>query len=352
MHGYKLKTLISGEVDYNDKKKFIPINKFNRMKENFFVEKCDVYEDSSDESVYFSEFDYNLEYHQYSSKKIARHECIKYCEPFKINYALAKLFVVPFRRESFYPGEKLILHCNEGHISSVINNNENEYVNRFDLECEVNGKWYLKNFKVKSSNGSYLIKNLEIAKSPICFSIDKLIKNPTKKSNTNNVNNNNSNSITNDLFLGEFTYSELNVRTFSMIILFCGLLFSIVILCLTIINYYSKRFAQRNLFFPQNDPLICSEVNVDRILNQEALISRSLPIDTADTMPHVQENQQTQLNALNWSSSVSTQHVDCSHLPSYEEATANVPRGNFNFQFNSNHSQTIVFERAQANTVK
>jgi hypothetical protein len=29
-----------------------------------------------------------------------------------------------------------------------------------------------------------------------------------------------------------------------------------------------------------------------------------------------------------------------------------VPRGNFNFQLNSNHSQPIFFERAQASTVK
>ena len=346
LHGYKLKTTLG---DGNEKHA-------RGRKENFFVEKCErpnsPFEDMYDTSVanldFLKNVDYELSshypryYRQSSNSQLTyRHECLKYCEPFKINHALSKLFLVPLRRDVFFPGEKLTLHCNEGYIAVILN--ENEFINRFDLDCEENGKWYLKNFKVKDSNGTSHTKSVEINKLPICFSVDKL-KAVHAKNNAS------------DYFYGDFSYSELNVRTFSMIILFCGLLFSIVILCLTIINYYSKRFAQRSLLLAQSDPFVLPVSSNIASSNyfQQSEISRSIPLSqtiqtTLNEQPQQQEIIQPQVLIHN---NNVLECMDQSNLPSYEEATANVPRGNFNFQLNSNHSQPLFFERAQANTAK
>ena len=97
------------------------------------------------------------------------------------------------------------------------------------------------------------------------------------------------------IFYGDFSYSELNVRTCSMIILFCGLLFSIVILCLTIINYYSKRFAQRSLLLAQSDPFVLPVSSNIASSNyfQQSEISRSIPLSqTIQTTLNEQPQQQ------------------------------------------------------------
>ena len=334
LQGFKLKSSSTASGESSPAK-------FSRKKESSFVEKCESTDSSDDSSLhldYLNELDYDLSEFSRSSRqisilsKIVRHECSRYCEPFKINHALSKLFVVPLRRELFFPGEKLMFHCNEGYIAAVLN--DHEYVQRFDLECDPSGKWHLKNYKVPAANGTYVVKSLEVTKLPICFSVDKLRTSP--RSSSNNAS---------DLFLSDFSYGELNVRTFSMIILFCGLLFSIVILCLTIINYYNKRFAQRNFLLAPSDasllPAESAPPNLDhRLLNQESLINRSLPLaQEASGEPQVVEPCQNSNN-------------DSSQLPTYAEATACVPRGQFNFQFNSNLAQPIIFERSQANTIK
>ena len=358
LHGFKLKTTLAegnqNSIDNSNLPSYEEKKYARGKKENIFIEKCerfispfeDMYEMGETSLDFLNNVDYELNshysryYRQISNTKLIRHECVRTCEPFKVNHALSKLFLVPLRREAFFPGEKLTLHCNEGYIAAILN--ENEYLNRFDLDCEANGKWYLKNFKLKDSNETSQMKIIEINKLPLCFSIDKLKSIHTK----NNAS---------EFFYGDFSYSELNVRTFSMIILFCGLLFSIVILSLTIINYYSKRFAQRSLLLSQRDPFVLpiSSNTASSNYFQQSEINRSMPLSQTVQSALNEQQQQVEENIPQVLVQTRLQDsIDNSNLPSYEEAIANVPRGNFNFQLNSNHSQPMFFERAQANTAK
>ena len=161
------------------------------------------------------------------------------------------------------------------------------------------------------------------------------------------------------------------MRTFSMVVLFCGLLFSIVILCMAIVSYYTKCFVERNQLLAQTDPLIAHSACTSsgngffnrqtdyfqQVSNAESLINRSLPIvaPQAESLP----NQQSVIASAPIAQSQphmppqAPSLVD-PQLPSYEEATA-VPFTNaFNFQLNAgaNPHQSIVFARAQASTLK
>lgn len=342
--------------------KSTPPHSFQKKKKHFLIEKCEPKSDSFNffNLNYLNTFDYDEDHHlpfkSYRPNSFHHYECRKYCEPFRVpNYDLSKLFMVPLKREAFSYGEKLFLQCNEGFITTLTN--ENEYVNRFELECESNGKWYLKDNTI---NATVNTLGLEIKRLPICFSLDKI----NLKSMSENPNQKFSNFS--DLFLREnFSYSELNVRTFSMIILFCGLLFSIVILCLTIINFLSKRFDfHRNLHLAttQSDQLVmCSGVdsNFQQVgsNNLENLINRSMPIQQGSHANPVGDQEiTTNLPSAPHQSLMVVDHdlvVMSAHLPSYEEATAHMPRrGNFNFQLNSSTSETLVFERTQANSIK
>ena len=170
--GFKLKTTMKTDSFLNfpfsnvlNAQKYAQQNYVKHGKTaNFYVDKCEPIErgvDDRQRNVFdflnVDLFDYDLGSSaqklfnsNFNSMPIRRqklhHECVKYCEPFRINYSLSKLFVAPIRRDTFLPGEHLRVHCNEGHVTTLID--ETSYVNEFDLECANNGKWHLQQYQV------------------------------------------------------------------------------------------------------------------------------------------------------------------------------------------------------------
>jgi hypothetical protein len=380
LYGYELKSIPNNLINFRSMGILNPALKpTNADSPKYFIEKCEPKksfkkikpnkskrdEDDDDDENYdsneeYDEFDYNsressdLDVKVVKSKTITKsyyHECVKLCPAFKFNYSTSNLFVAPIKK-LYSPGEHLSMYCNEGYVTPNLLNKD-EHVNSFVFECSTNGKWHLLSSISKSPSYLYRIVHKEIGELPVCFSLKSLPKND-------------SNHGVNDLFLNNLSYSELNFRTFSMIILFCGLIFSMLLLSVGIVSYYSKCFKSRNR--AQLDPLIASSpspMDADRpmnpieyfqqINNEANLISRSLPIPRDPQLatppissstalpvfsnvlnaPQFQVGQSASPALFNLSFSrapnlMQVESLNDLNLPSYEEAVSSANRNETN----------------------
>lgn len=209
------------------------------------------------------------------------YECTRYCRPFKTNSLMFGYLVPSKQNTQFSPGEQVKFYCKEGYVTDLTKTRAH-VSNMHLLECTTNGTWNL----VLNTNRfpSTLFKH-NIDSLIDCNPIDTFYE--TSQANKS------------DSYL---TYSELNMRTFTMIFAICGLIILVLLTSLLTLKLIKRKHPELvfNNMSPQLDPLLTTNSDANSTLPEYTLRSRT---NVATVLP-----------------SAPSLHLSTSELPSYQEA--------------------------------
>jgi hypothetical protein len=237
------------------------------------------------------------------------YECVKYCKQIK-QLNIHNGYLVPSlsstnNKIQFSPGEQIKFYCKEGYATDLTKTLQ-QVSNMHTLECSINGTWHL---VLKSANKyPSALHSKEISQLSECITVDDIFKQNEKKGGTNN---NADIWLTNSL-----SYSDLNMRTFTMIFAICGLIILILLTSLLTLKLLKRK--QNEIVFnnlsPQLDPLLATNnsnnININSNNNDNNVLN-------SDSLPDyaLRTREIPAINGLNLSSSIN----NC-YLPSYQEA--------------------------------
>ena len=177
------------------------------------------------------------------------HECVKLCTPPKMY--LPNGFLVPIRT-NYRPGEHLKFLCNEGYVAEMpvrSNSDMSEFKlsNQHQFECSTNGTWH--------STSGLVYKSAELKKLLKCGGIDSF------QAKTNSF------KDFNNLWSTSLSYTELNIRTFTMMFAICACIMVLLVVSLITLRFYKRKRHDavfRHNYSPQlNNPLLFSNENVN-----------------------------------------------------------------------------------------
>lgn len=257
------------------------------------------------------------------------HQCYKHCSLYKQNITGMNGFIVPVRH-IYSPGDHVKFLCNEGYVSQlpvlVENKVEMKLKNTYTFECSINGSWYLINPQDDDGTNQFSehgYSNAELKKLAMCSKVETFL---VKKDDD-----------------GEFwtsdslSYKQLNIRTFSLLVVVGGCVISMLVISLLTMRFYQKKqhnLGFREIFSPQLDPLLFSNDNSNFSSNTADF--RTLPQNTVQRSQTQQQDcvstvaaaslafgsigSSSDLNRCN-----NIPNTNNSYLPSYEEAMSQPP---------------------------
>lgn len=302
LEGYHLRT-ISNINDLKNRKnlvekcqadgieEFVLIRRKNKLKSSQGIHNYDEYYDFDDYNADSLEDDYESYSDNLHSSILSNsngkhlYECVKYCKSLKLNQITNNGYIVPQNTKvQFSPGEQIKYYCKEG-FATDLTQTQDHINNMHTLECSINGTW---NLVLKSNRFPSSLNKKDIQHLTECSSVDTLFD-KNKKYND---------------YTAALSYSELNMRTFTMIFAICGLIILILLTSLLTLKLLKRKRNEIvfSNFSPQLDPLLSNNDN-NSTLPEYSIRPRSI----ATIADH--------LNEMPTSASTNT-----FYLPSYQEA--------------------------------